>query len=119
VLRHHGRASVRLGQFRRHVEADRARPSTGRFGRGANAAMIRVLLPYHLRLLAKVDGEVTLEVEGPATVQAVLDALEARFPALRGTLREHTTGERRAYVRFFACEQDISLDPLDAPLPEA
>ncbi len=81
--------------------------------------MIRVRLPAHLRTLAKVDGEVTLELAGPATAAAVLDALEARYPALRGTLRDYASGQRRAYVRFFACAEDISLQPLDTPLPEA
>jgi molybdopterin synthase sulfur carrier subunit len=81
--------------------------------------MIRVKLPAHLRKLARVDGEVRLDVTGPATQRAVLDALEARFPVLRGTLRDHTTQRRRAFVRFFACEQDLSHEPPDAPLPAA
>ncbi|MGH3948974.1 MAG: MoaD/ThiS family protein [Pseudonocardiaceae bacterium] len=81
--------------------------------------MIRVKLPTHLRTLAHVDGEVQLEVDGQATVQAVLDALEARYPVLRGTIRDQATGKRRAFVRYFACEQDLSHDPPDTPLPEA
>ncbi|MGQ0667346.1 MAG: MoaD/ThiS family protein [Nitrospiraceae bacterium] len=81
--------------------------------------MIRVVLPAHLRTLAHVDGEVTLEVTGPVTVGSVLDSLEARYPMLRGTIREHDTLKRRAFVRFFACEQDLSHEPPDAPLPEA
>jgi hypothetical protein len=81
--------------------------------------MIRVLLPQPLRTLARVEGEVEFEVEGAVTQRSVLDALEARYPALRGTIRDHTTGARRAYVRFFACEQDLSHEPADAPLPEA
>ena len=81
--------------------------------------MIRVLLPLPLRTLARVDGEVELHVEGKVTQRSVLDALEARHPALRGTIRDHVTRERRAYVRFFACEQDLSHEPPDAPLPEA
>ena len=81
--------------------------------------MIRLELPYHLRNLAKISGEVTLEVTGPITQRSVLDALEARYPMLRGTIRDHVTGERRAFIRFFACEQDVSLNPPDAPLPEA
>ena len=81
--------------------------------------MIRVLLPLPLRTLARVDGEVELHVEGLATQRSVLDALEARHPALRGTIRDHVTQERRAFVRFFACEQDLSHEPPDAPLPEA
>jgi sulfur-carrier protein len=81
--------------------------------------MIRVVLPAHLRKLAHVDGEVQLEVEGQATPRAVLDALEARYPMLRGTIRDHVTQRRRPFVRFFACEQDLSHEPPDAPLPEA
>ena len=81
--------------------------------------MIRVLLPLPLRTLARVDGEVELSVEGAVTQRSVLDALEARYPALRGTIRDHATRARRPYVRFFACEQDLSHEPADAPLPEA
>jgi molybdopterin converting factor small subunit len=81
--------------------------------------MIRVVLPAHLRTLARVNGEVELHVEGPVTQRAVLDALEARYPMLRGTIREHVTQQRRAFVRFFACEQDHSHEPPDAPLPDA
>ncbi|HYM87600.1 MAG TPA: MoaD/ThiS family protein [Nitrospiraceae bacterium] len=81
--------------------------------------MIRVVLPAHLRTLARVDGEVTIDVEGQATQRSVLDALEARYPMLRGTIREHGTLKRRAFVRFFACEQDLSHESPDALLPEA
>jgi molybdopterin synthase sulfur carrier subunit len=81
--------------------------------------MIRVVLPAHLRTLARVSGEVTLEVEGPATQRSVLDALEARYPMLRGTIRDQVTHQRRPFVRFFACEQDLSHESPDAPLPEA
>lgn len=81
--------------------------------------MIRVVLPYHLRTLARLDGEVTLEVEGQVTQRSVLDALEARFPVLRGTIRDHATRERRAFIRFFACEEDLSHESPDAPLPDA
>jgi molybdopterin synthase sulfur carrier subunit len=81
--------------------------------------MIRVVLPTHLRTLARVDGEVQLDVEGAATQRAVLDALEARYPMLRGTIRDHVTQRRRAFVRFFACEQDLSHESPDAPLPDA
>jgi molybdopterin synthase sulfur carrier subunit len=81
--------------------------------------MIRVVLPYHLRTLARVGDEVELQVEGPATQRSLLDALEARYPMLRGTIRDHTTQERRAFLRFFACEQDLSHEPPDAPLPDA
>ena len=81
--------------------------------------MIRVTLPAHLRKLALVDGEVQLNVEEPVTQRSVLDALEARYPMLRGTIRDHVTQKRRAFVRFFACEEDLSHQPPDAPLPEA
>ncbi len=81
--------------------------------------MIRVVLPAHLRTLARVDGEVQLEIEGRPTVCSVLDVLEARYPALRGTLRDHVTGQRRPFVRFFACEEDLSHESPDAPLPDA
>ena len=81
--------------------------------------MIRVVLPAHLRTLARVDGEVNLAVEGPVTQASVLDALEARYPMLRGTIRDHVTQRRRPYVRFFACEEDLSHELPDAPLPDA
>ena len=81
--------------------------------------MIRVVLPYHLRRLAGVSSEVKLAVEGTVTQRAVLDALEAQYPMLRGTIRDHVTEQRRALVRFFACEQDVSHEPPDAPLPAA
>ena len=81
--------------------------------------MIRVVLPTHVRTLARVDGEVQLDVEGLATQRTVLDALEARYPMLRGTIRDHVTQRRRAFVRFFACEQDLSHESPDAPLPDA
>jgi molybdopterin synthase sulfur carrier subunit len=81
--------------------------------------MIRVILPFHLRTLAQVGSEVTLDVGGQATQRSVLDALEARYPALRGTIRDHVTQQRRAFLRFFACEEDLSHESPDAPLPEA
>ncbi len=81
--------------------------------------MIRVVLPFHLRTLAHVDGEVELEVNGPVTQRSILDALEARYPMLCGTIRDHVTQQRRAFVRFFACEEDLSHESPDAPLPEA
>ena len=80
--------------------------------------MIRIVLPYHLRNLAHVGSEVTVEVEGPITQRSVLDALEARYPMLRGTIRDHDTLQRRPFLRFFACEQDLSQEPPDEPLPE-
>jgi sulfur-carrier protein len=81
--------------------------------------MIRVVLPAHLRTIARVSGDVELDVSGPITQRTVLDALEARYPALRGTIRDHTTQLRRPFLRFFACEQDLSLESPDAPLPDA
>jgi hypothetical protein len=84
---------------------------------GRDERLIRVVIPQHLRTLAGVTGEVMLEVGGPATMRAVLDALEARFPMLRGTIREYGTGQRRAFLRFFACEEDWSHEPLDRELP--
>jgi sulfur-carrier protein len=81
--------------------------------------MIRVILPSHLRALAGVRGDVELEVEGPATQRSVVDALEARYPMLRGTIRDHITQQRRPFLRFFACEEDLSHEPPDAPLPDA
>lgn len=81
--------------------------------------MVRVILPQHLRILARVSGEVTLDVTGIATIDSVLDALETRYPMLRGTIRDHMTRRRRPFIRFFACEQDLSHEPLDTPLPEA
>ena len=81
--------------------------------------MIRVTLPVHLRKLAQVDGEVSLEIEGPITQSSILDALEARYPMLRGTIREHVSGKRRAFVRFFACGEDLSHESPDTPLPVA
>ena len=81
--------------------------------------MIRVVLPAHLRTLARVDGEVRLDVAGRVTQCSVLDALEGRYPMLRGTIRSQDGGRRRAFIRFFACEQDLSHEPPDAPLPEA
>ncbi|MBX3332122.1 MAG: MoaD/ThiS family protein [Nitrospira sp.] len=81
--------------------------------------MVHVILPQHLRTLARVNGEVTLEVKSPVTQRAVLDALEARYPMLRGTVRDHVSHKRRAFVRFFACEQDLSHESPDTPLPDA
>jgi sulfur-carrier protein len=81
--------------------------------------MIRVVLPFHLRNLARIEGELELEVAGPITVNALLDALEAKHPVLRGTIRDHATLKRRPFIRFFACKEDLSLEPSDTPLPEA
>jgi hypothetical protein len=90
-------------------------------GRTSDAEMrkIRVILPQHLRTLAQVAGEVELEVAEPITIRRVLDALEARYPTLQGTMRDHVTLVRRPFLRFFACEEDLSHDSTDAPLPEA
>jgi sulfur-carrier protein len=81
--------------------------------------MIRVILPPHLRTLARVSGELELSVEGNVTLRSVLDALEARFPMLRGTIRDHVTKQRRPFLRFFACQEDLSHEPPDAALPDA
>ena len=81
--------------------------------------MIRVVLPAHLRTLAKVDGDVALDVPAPVTHRAILDVLEARFPVLRGTIRDHVTQKRRSFVRFYACEQDLSHEPVTTRLPDA
>lgn len=83
-----------------------------------STAIIRIRLPQHLRTLANVGSEVKIEVEGPVTVRSVLNALEAKFPMLRGTIRDHVTLQRRAYLRYFACAQDISHEPADDPLPD-
>ena len=81
--------------------------------------LIRIILPQHLRTLAHVGGEVGLELDGPVTLRSVLDALEARYPMLRGTIRDHVTQQRRPFLRFFACEEDMSHEPPDTPLPDA
>ena len=119
LLRHDGRAGVRLSRRGRQLGADRAGSAGRAVGRGPDAAMIRVVLPAHLRALARVGGEVELDVAGQVTQRSVLDALEARYPALAGTIRDHDGGARRAFIRFFACEQDLSHQPPDTPLPEA
>jgi sulfur-carrier protein len=81
--------------------------------------MIRVVLPYHLKVLAEITGEVELDIDGPVTQRSILDALEGGYPVLRGTIRDQLTGERRPFVRFFACEQDYSNDSPDSPLPDS
>lgn len=81
--------------------------------------MVRVIIPFHLRTLAKITGEVELDVEGPVTQRSILDALEDRYPVLCGTIRDHVTKKRRAFLRLYACEQDLSNEDLDAPLPDA
>ena len=124
LLRHHRRPGVRLGRRRGQLGADRPGPAGRAVGRGPDAVVtgpstVRVRLPAHLRTLARIDGEVRLEVTGPLTTRSVLDALEARYPGLRGTIRDAGTLERRPFVRFFACEEDLSHEPPDAPLPAA
>jgi hypothetical protein len=84
-----------------------------------DSPMIRVILPYHFRTLAQVGAEVTVAVEGPVTQRSVLDALEARYPMLRGTIRDHVTHKRRPLLRFYACEEDLSFEEPDTPLPDA
>ncbi|HTM03879.1 MAG TPA: MoaD/ThiS family protein [Vicinamibacterales bacterium] len=86
---------------------------------GADAAQVRVELPAHLRTLAAVGGEIAVRVAGAVTVRSVIDAIESAYPVLRGTIRDHDTQERRPFLRFFACGQDLSHDPADTPLPEA
>jgi sulfur-carrier protein len=101
------------------LEANCARSAGGTFRGGANAAVIRVVLPPHLRTLARVDGDVELDVNSTATQRSILDELETRYPMLRGTMRDHVTQLRRPLVRFFACGEDLSHESPDAPLPEA
>ena len=108
-----------IGRRRGQLDADRPRSAARAVRGGPDTAMIRVVLPTHLRTLARVDGEVQLDVEGPVTQRSILDALEARYPMLRGTIRDHVTQQRRPFVRFFACEQDLSHESPDAPLPDA
>src|SRR6187401_2264088 len=101
------------------MEPDRARFACGAIGRGANTAKIRVILPPNLRTLAHVEGEVALELNGTLTQRSLLDAVEAKYPMLRGTMRDHVTQARRPMVRFFACGEDLSHESPDASLPEA
>src|SRR5262249_58698237 len=108
---------VRVGRCRGHVGPDRAGPSGRALRRGPDPAVIRVVLPANLRTLAAVQGEVELQVQGPVTLRSVLDALEARYPVLRGTIRDHGTQRRRPFLRFFACEEDLSHEPPDPPRP--
>jgi hypothetical protein len=85
----------------------------------SGTAAVRVVLPFHLRNLAQVDAEVTVEAARPVSVKSVLDAVEARYPMLRGTIRDYDTGKRRAFLRFFACAEDFSLEPMETELPQA
>src|SRR5437773_737380 len=119
LFRYDGRAGVRFRGCGRQLESHCAGLARSFVGGGADSAMIRVVLPPHLRTLAHVESEATLEVAAPVTLRAVLDALEARYPMLRGTIRDHVTQQRRPFLRYFACDQDLSHDPLDTPLPDA
>src|SRR6266404_4869599 len=119
LFRHHRRPGIWFRQRRRQLEPHCGTPSRRAFGGGSNARMIRVVLPGHLRALARAGAEVQLHVDGPVTQRSVLDALEAQYPMLRGTIRDHVTQERRPFLRFFACEEDYSLEPPDTPLPDA
>src|SRR5262249_43860841 len=118
LLRHDRGPGVRLRRCRGQLDADRPGSSVRGVGRGADAVMIRVALPAHLRTLARVGGEVRLDVDGVISRGTALDALEARYPMLRGTIRDQVTYGRRPFLRFFACEQDLSNEPADAPLPD-
>src|SRR2546426_11891822 len=106
LFRNHGRAGVRLRGRGRQLDSHRGTPPGRAFCRGPDAAMIRVVLPGHLRALARVGPEIQLHVEGPVTRRSVLDALELQYPMLRGTIRDHVTQERRPFLRFFACAED-------------
>src|ERR1044072_2525421 len=117
LLRYHRRAGLRFSRCGRHLDRHRPRSSAGAFGGNPNTPMIRVTLPPHLRKLAQVDGEITLAVTGAITQGSVLDALEARYPMLCGTVRDQVTRKRRPFVRFFACGQDLSHESPDPPLP--
>ena len=112
-----GGPGLRLGRRGRQLGPDRPGSAGRAVGRGPDAAMIRVVLPAHLRALARIDGEVELAVAGQVTQRSVLDALETRYPMLRGTIRDHDSGKRRAFIRFFACQQDLSHEQPDVPLP--
>ena len=101
------------------METDRTRFACGAFDRSANTAMIRVILPPNLRTLAHIEGEVELDLNGTLTQRSLLDAVEAKYPMLRGTMRDHVTQVRRPMVRFFACGEDLSHESPDAPLPDA
>src|SRR5712691_5153473 len=118
VFRYHRRAGVRLGRRGRYLDPHRATPSSRAFRGSPDAVMIRVVLPGHLRALARVGSEVELQIDGPVTQRSVLDALEAQYPMLRGTIRDHVTHERRPFLRFFACEEDLTHESPDAPLPD-
>src|SRR4029077_1219987 len=120
LFRNHGRGSVRLSRRRRHLDADSPTPSAHHIRGGADAIMIRLILPAQLRALARVGSvEVELRIEGQPTQRSVLDALEAEYPALRGLLRDHVSPRRPPLLPFFACQEVLSREPRDAPLPQA
>src|SRR5581483_8655300 len=119
LFRNDRRTGLCVGRFRGQLDGDCVSPASRGLGRGSDSEMIRVVLPYHLRNLAKVGAEVTVTVDGPITQRSVLDALEAQYPVLAGTIRDHVTQKRRPFLRFFACEEDLSHESPDAPLPEA
>src|ERR1700730_14267379 len=119
VFRHYRRAGVRVGRCRRQLGSHCPGSSCGGFRRGPDIAMIRVELPAHLRTLARVGREVQLKVEGQVTQRSVLDALEASYPMLRGTIRDHVTQQRRPLLRLLAFQEDLSHELPDTPLPDA
>src|SRR5689334_17762265 len=121
VFRNYRRSGVRVVGCGGHLGSHRAGPSGRTVGRGSDAGMstVRIVLPAHLRTLAHLSGEAKVDVAGPVTPRSVLDALEAAYPVLQGTIRDHVTLQRRAFVRYFACEQDLSLESPDTPLPAA
>src|SRR6185369_5446777 len=121
LLRHNWRAGLCIGRLRRHLGPDCSRSSGSAFSGGTDVVMIRtvsVAMPAHLRTLAGVSGDVTVELDGDVTRRSILDALETKYPMLRGTIREHVSGERRPFLRFFACGEDITHKSPDDPLPE-
>ena len=119
VLWYYWRAGICLGQLWRLLDSHRSRSSQSPVGRSSDTAVIRVQLPFHLQRLADVGREVELQVDGPVTQRTVLDALETRYPMLSGTVRDHITQERRDFIRFFACGEDLSHESPDAPLPDS
>src|SRR5215471_15340874 len=119
LFRNHRGTGLLFSGCGRQLGTDRARPPGGIISRGADIAMIRVVLPPHLRTLSRAGTEVQLEIVGPVTQRSVLDALEARYPMLRGTIRDHVSLQRRPFLRFFACAEDYSHESPDAPLPAA
>ena len=119
LLRHHRRAGLRVGRRRGPLGAHRPGPAVRGVRRGPDAEMIRVVLPAHLRTLARVDGEVKLDVAGAVTLRVGAGCPGGSYPMLRGTIRDHVTQQRRAFVRFFACEEDLSHEPVDVALPDA